>query len=68
MIINGADHRLIRAMEITTKLKIVWRIGENDVHRVVRKAFQSGNAITLDDRVEPSGTWGLNRQLMCKTY
>jgi hypothetical protein len=55
-------------MKITTKLKIVWRIGENDVHRVIRKAFQSGNAITLDDRVEPSGTWGLNRQLMCKTY
>ncbi len=68
MIVNSANHRLIRAVKIATELEIVRRIGKNDVHRVIRKAFQCGNAITLDDRVEPSGTRGLNRQLMCKTY
>src|SRR5690606_25635588 len=68
MIVNRAHHRLVGTMQIAAKLEVIWRIGENHVHGMIRQAFQSSDAITFDDGVKPGGTRSLDGQLMRKTY
>src|SRR5690606_42166018 len=53
MIVNRTHHRLVGTMQIAAKLEVIWRIGENHVHGMIRQAFQSSDAITFDDGVKP---------------
>src|SRR5690606_35697023 len=58
MVIDSIDLGLVRPVQLAFKLKIVWRIGEDHVDRVLGETIQRGDAISFQDRVEPFGILG----------
>ncbi len=55
MIIHRIYKRIVGAMQITLELKIVRRVGENQIDRTFRKAVHHINAITSQYLVKRQG-------------
>jgi hypothetical protein len=53
MIVDSIYLRLVRPMQITIELKIVRRVSEDNIDRMIRQAIEGGNTVAFENGVEP---------------